>query len=926
MSVAVGEDDDVAFGRFLLTEGRIDADQARESYRLLCGYRVQHPQVNLAQVLAKHGMCDKETLRVAFQRFQAQKGNGGPPAAGPAPGSVQGDRFGFKTVELDPGPGPAPGRAPDAAGATPLVIGGAGWVETDTLVDRAGARPSAPPGFPAAVPFAPGFAPPSGSAFGPGPSPASGTGFAAPVRPTGPHGTHAGPPSHGSQPGSFGPRGTHAGPPSHGSQPGSFGPRGTHAGAASHGTQAGRAPFGPGATHRQPSASAPGASGGKVKLPGPLQLKPDDGADDEEDGDEHEDTNVQSTTIPRKKGARGRAQPAPAQKGPPAAVLAGAAAALVILVVAGLYVFLDRRSTSRARVAFLELAAASKDDPKAALEAVDTLPPKLLQDPEVKKEIDALRAAVAARDARAAAKAILAKLPEAPTLDARMALCTQAVEADPTFADAYVARARARYAVARRGALSGKAAPKPGALTIEAMSDLDQAISCDGRSALAHLAKGQLYLVQRGDPEARERAQSSLQNASTSDPEGPLGFLALGLIEAARLKLDEAIALFGKAIDRDPKLADAYLSRAEARLRKRDWANALNDASQAFRLDPTSAEALTLQAEARYRSSADPAGALADLDRATKIDPTHAAALALRSHVRLVRDRIGEVISGPDDQKAARDDAEAALRVDPEQPLAYLTLAEVCQAEGNTADALRYASRAVDKGRHLPLTFLTRGRLRARDADDQALADFEQVLEIEPNNVRALTMKGAILVARNELDNARNYLEQAITIDADLAEPYFQLGQCFLKQPRRELAKAIEQFTEAINRKPNFPDALFYRAATFCTMSRWEECLADLEKAEAQRKSGGFFREYDVWLIRGHCYYHMKDWANAKKWYEKYRSGTSVGAAALQQKVMPRLEELERRLAGQLKDDEPGADKGEDLDPLGGPGGRRRGN
>ncbi|MCA8922808.1 MAG: tetratricopeptide repeat protein [Planctomycetes bacterium] len=67
------EDPEIAFGRYLMNQGMIDQEQAREAYRLLQGYRQQHPQVNLAQVLAKHEMADRDTLRDAFQAFSASQ-------------------------------------------------------------------------------------------------------------------------------------------------------------------------------------------------------------------------------------------------------------------------------------------------------------------------------------------------------------------------------------------------------------------------------------------------------------------------------------------------------------------------------------------------------------------------------------------------------------------------------------------------------------------------------------------------------------------------------------------------------------------------------------------------------------------------------------------------------------------------------------
>ena len=73
--------DAIAFGKFLMKRGVLTSDQVRKAYQLLQGYRQRFPSVNLAQVLDRHGMADKDVLRPLYQEF---KGAGGasPPLGG----------------------------------------------------------------------------------------------------------------------------------------------------------------------------------------------------------------------------------------------------------------------------------------------------------------------------------------------------------------------------------------------------------------------------------------------------------------------------------------------------------------------------------------------------------------------------------------------------------------------------------------------------------------------------------------------------------------------------------------------------------------------------------------------------------------------------------------------------------------------------
>lgn len=914
-SFSAVDDVDVGFGRYLITQGHISADQAREGYKHLTTYKQQFPQVNLSQVLAKHALCDKETLRTAYQRYMTQRDGASDPGQGPAaaqpehakdaPPTRAEPRFGFKTVELDPQERPDFSKQP-AAPAGSAMFGGnpfanaqapaaeAGdlddflpldssghdggdapprFVEHETLVDRPrGTGAFQPAGFQQT--FQPAYQP---ARVGPGAT-AGESKWA--TNETGPNGTHAG-------------------------------PRGTH--------------------HQRGFGADAGfmAAAQPVQLPPPIQLKPDieDGGDeDEEDGldlqvadapDDGDlvpagkvgkkkkaagDTDIQSSTFGAAKKQR-KGAPAAARTGTPVAVIAGIAGVVVIVLSLGLWMLAQRIELKNAKREFL--GAIGTESAEVSLRRREQLPAKLLEDPEVSEALKKLALEVDKKRARAAAEEELQRLGATKSLDERLAICNRAIEADPTYAKAYVARGRVKYAVARRGALErGREAGKTA--SDEAMQDIDLAIERDPTSALAYFAKAQLYLTHLSDPDSKQKAQSSLQNVVSQDTQGPLGALAQGLLEQIKRAWDPAIEHYNRAINADPKLVDGYLLRAEARIRKREYAAALTDAAAAVRMDPNSSDALTLLAEARYFSthdstnrSGDRTGAMTDLDKALALDPSNGRALAMRAYARLERDRIGDVLSTRDDQELARKDARAAALVDQEQPLGHLALAEVEFAQRNMAEALRHASKAVERGRHLAIVYLVRGRLRAIDGDDQAIQDFDEVLRIEPGNARALTNKAALLIARQEFDNARACLDLAITTDRELAEAHFQRGLVYLKQRPRQYQLAIDDLSKAIELKAQFADAYFYRACAFHDMKQWDQCIDDLAKAESQRKDEGRgLHVREIYLMRGHCLYYKREWRDALETYNAYLGMALPGTKAIE-KVKARIPELEKAIAGE---------------------------
>src|SRR5437588_12955326 len=88
---------------------------------------------------------------------------------------------------------------------------------------------------------------------------------------------------------------------------------------------------------------------------------------------------------------------------------------------------------------------------------------------------------------------------------------------------------------------------------------------------------------------------------------------------------DKAIADENKAIEINPKCADAYMTRGAFYLDTGDDDQAIADASRAIEIDPQNVRAYNNRAFARGRRG-DFAGAIADTSRAIDIDPAWQAA------------------------------------------------------------------------------------------------------------------------------------------------------------------------------------------------------------------------------------------------------------------------------------------------------------
>lgn len=94
---------------------------------------------------------------------------------------------------------------------------------------------------------------------------------------------------------------------------------------------------------------------------------------------------------------------------------------------------------------------------------------------------------------------------------------------------------------------------------------------------------------------------------------------------------------------------------------------------------------------------------------------------------------------------------------------------------------------------------------------DDAIAQYLQVLEIEPNNYNATLSLGSAYHIKNDYVNALIYYNRAISIDSDNALGYFCRGN--LQSDLGSTFGAINDYTAAIEIDPN--DMQFYMCRGF---------------------------------------------------------------------------------------------------------------
>ena len=228
----------------------------------------------------------------------------------------------------------------------------------------------------------------------------------------------------------------------------------------------------------------------------------------------------------------------------------------------------------------------------------------------------------------------------------------------------------------------------------------------------------------------------------------------------ARHEWDKAIRSFDRALQINPKSAEALSGRGYAHGAAGRFDNVIWDQNKAIELDPKLAIAYERRAAARIaKGGKDAAKALPDLAKALELDPKLAEALCDRSLVAVMTGNL----------EAAAADAEAAVQAAPKSARAHLQRGLVAmRAKGKDKEkGLARAAAAFDEAIRLDPrmgeAFLARGQMRLTAKEyDGALADF----------TAAIDLNGKLAAAYAGRAQARRHLspgeESAVSIKADL--------------------------------------------------------------------------------------------------------------------------------------------------------------
>jgi len=360
------------------------------------------------------------------------------------------------------------------------------------------------------------------------------------------------------------------------------------------------------------------------------------------------------------------------------------------------------------------------------------------------------------------------------------------------------------------------------------------------------LATAIAWAVEAGVAAEHARREQERAIAEQDRIEGRRGKSRERVGRAQLTRPEEALPLYGEALELDPANVEALLGRAGALRGLGRSDPALTDCDAALRLAPDSVPALLLRGAILRDDLGRIDDAVRDFRRVSELDPTTDAGLIALALVRA--------------QAGAADEAlallEQAAERNPRNAETWLARARIRRQGKDLARALQEASQAVALRPDAAEAYEVRAQVRLALRDRaRALEDANRMVDLAPQNPAGWRLRASIRSESGDVDAALADLERAVALRPDDVD--LRATRLKLHLGRRDIHAALADLDEIVKRKPGDRTARIDRAKLLVRAGRYKDSLEAWNEVIPE---GGGEGDWHVW--RGVVWLLLRNSAN----------------------------------------------------------------
>jgi len=345
-----------------------------------------------------------------------------------------------------------------------------------------------------------------------------------------------------------------------------------------------------------------------------------------------------------------------------------------------------------------------------------------------------------------------------------------------------------------------------------------------------------------------QEAEQQLNSILKAKPEDALALNLLGTVRAKQGRLDEAEALFARALRVDREFVGAHMNLAYLYLLKGAPEKTVAELKEVHRLVPE-------DADVSYKL----AHLLLTLGRLDECVVFVAEARQVTQLTPPLLTVLGDAYLKKGDAGKAEESYRAALDAQNNNADALLGLALVSQSKGDAKAASLYLSRARELVADSPelLYRFAVAALRSEMFDDARRA-LERAARLKPDEPAYLVALGAVWLKKPELFEAERVFRQALKLQPDNAQAQMYLGYTLLKQ--KKYPEARELLEKSVRKDAGTPETFYYLGLIAEEQNEDERAVDLFERAV--RLTPSFANAH---IALGSAYLKLKDYPRARQ-------------------------------------------------------------